>query len=80
MLGRYNPISFPSFIASDAEPQLLIKLHIFVHCRVLATCFVCNVVSITYSLLSNAQPLWARVISMSGKNIFFYANVKEVEC
>jgi hypothetical protein len=27
MLWRNNPTSFPSFIAGDTEPQLLIKLY-----------------------------------------------------
>jgi hypothetical protein len=42
--------SFPSFIVGETEPQLLIKLYIFAHCRVLATCFMCNVVNITYTV------------------------------
>lgn len=54
-----SPASFSSFIPGDTEPQLLINV------RVLAT-FLSNVLNITYTLLSDAQPLCARVLSISG--------------
>jgi hypothetical protein len=49
MLRFKNPTSFPSFVAGDTEPQSLIKLFV-VYYRVLATCFIFNVVNIIYTV------------------------------